>query len=384
MFKKVLSVIMASCMVTSGICGCSKNGRSSNDVTLTWYLRNAKPNNFQKVSEEVNKYTKEKIGVNVDLKFVEPSAYDEKMNLIMSSGEEFDICWTSGWSNSYLDKARNGAYVALDEYLKDYPELVNSMPEYVWESSKVDGHNYSIFNYQAISIPSGWWFRKDMTDKYNIDLSNVKTLKDFTPIFEKIKENEPNMTEAFYGDAFVAMRSDGVDPLLVDGFIVDEKTNKLSDYIYISDVVKPYYELMREWKNKGFFSADIATASEADLSPVKSGKVFSGYTSLMPGAKPELEKNFGFEIETVELFQTYATPCIGCNNAISVTSKHIKESLDLLNLVNTDKYLYNLLQYGIEGEDYEFVDKEKGIINLKDDGYQIETYLLFDSRHPSD
>lgn len=35
--------------------------------------------------------------------------------------------------------------------------------------------------------------RKDILDKYNLDVSNGKSLADCAPIFETIHENEPDM-----------------------------------------------------------------------------------------------------------------------------------------------------------------------------------------------
>lgn len=374
--KRMLLIFMCVALVIT-MCSCGKKNEtaSGSETVLTWYLRGSEPQNAEAVFAKANEYTKEKIGVTVDYKFVEPAGYEQKMNLLMSSGEEFDICWTSDWCNNYSGNAKSGAFVALDDYLDEYSDLKNSMPENVWELSKVDGKIYGIFCNQVWALPDGWWFNKEIADKHNIDLSKVDDMGDLTEIFEIIKEREPNMVPAHYGDALLAHNSMMERGEIIENFYVDPVTYEVKDYCRVSDEMMPYYELMREWYNKGFFPANIATASDADITLAKTGKLFSGYSGCKPGGETELKELYGFDVEVVELASPKKLVSLQSTmNAISSTSKNVEKSLEFLQLVNTDKTLYNLLIFGIEGEDYKKIDENT--IEKIDGGYQTDAWMI--------
>lgn len=59
-------------------------------------------------------------------------------------------------------------------------------------------------------------------------------------------------------------------------------------------------------------------------------------------------------------------------NAISTTSKNPEKAMQLLNLINTDKDLYNLLCHGIEGKHYIKVDSQT-VKAIPDGGYEPNT-----------
>ena len=52
----------------------------------------------------------------------------------------------------------------------------------------------------------------------------------------------------------------------------------------------------------------------------------------------------------------------GSMDAIAVTSNHAVEAIKILELMNIDVFFNNLLNFGIEGQHYEFVDEGNGII----------------------
>ena len=88
-------------------------------VELTWLLRIPEQPDAQAVLDELNKRLKEEINATLKIQFIDAVAYPEKTKLKISSGEEFDIMFTSAGYDFY-DYATKGAFVPLDELLEKY------------------------------------------------------------------------------------------------------------------------------------------------------------------------------------------------------------------------------------------------------------------------
>jgi len=190
--KKILSVMLVVVLVLSfTACGGKKSG--DGEVTLTWFIPTSQQPDEKLVEAEISKITKEKIGVSVDIQFIDTAAYTERMTMNMASGKDFDLCF-AGYVNPYIQGVQNGGFMELDELLKnEAPELYETYPEYAWEIAKVDGKIYAVPNLQGFAPPTSFSTPKDLAEKYNFDLSKVKSADDFEPYLKAIKENEPEL-----------------------------------------------------------------------------------------------------------------------------------------------------------------------------------------------
>ena len=81
------------------------------------YAIGGEPKDLDLVLTEANQYLGEKIGVNLDMSFIDYGDYTQKMSIIINSGEEYDIAYTCSWAGDYLGNARKGAFLELDSYL---------------------------------------------------------------------------------------------------------------------------------------------------------------------------------------------------------------------------------------------------------------------------
>lgn len=99
-FKKVSSLFLAATLGATILTGCSSSNDdkgaskdSNGNTELVWYMIGTPQPDQAKVMEEVNKYTKEKIGVTIDLRMVDWGDYGQKMQVITSSGEPYDLAY---------------------------------------------------------------------------------------------------------------------------------------------------------------------------------------------------------------------------------------------------------------------------------------------------
>ena len=150
----MLCLIMA---VAFAACGGGSAGESgineddmSKEVTLKWYIRSAEPSGSAEVIEAFNKYSKEKLNASVDIVFVPPDDYDQKLRMAVAANEKIDLVWTSYWANPYQNNVMRGSFLELDELLEAVPALRSFYPDSVWDAARIDGKIYGVPNNQVL------------------------------------------------------------------------------------------------------------------------------------------------------------------------------------------------------------------------------------------
>ena len=119
--------------------------------------------------------------------------------------------------------------------------------------------------------------------------------------------------------------------------------------------------------------------SDTRQAQVKAGTAFSYFTPLKPGVELQDSLDTGYEMVYSTLSDTYKTTAqeawIGWG--IGRNCKYPERTLEVLNFTYTSAEVMNLLNWGIEGAHYQFVDEEKGIITYPDGvDAQSKTYGL--------
>ncbi len=372
--KKTLSLLMVLVMVLSMLAGCASgsgtetsggstdtNGGAGelDQVTLTWYfIGNGQQEDVAKIEEAANTYLDEK-GLNATLKLqcYDWGSYDQKMRTMIAAREQFDICFTSSWSNNYQQQAVKGAFVPLNDLFDQYaPQTKAQLGADFLSGSEIDGINYAIPANKEKAHQWGFIIRKDLMDKYNMDLSGVKTLQDMAPFLQIIKENEPNVyaLEALDGESpFKLLDFDRVGDDRYPGVMWNDSGDMKVFNEFESTEAQRYFETMHDYYNKGYIRKDAATVTDfnADLA---AGKIFASVKSLKPGKADEMTISTGYEWIQIAITNPIISnrDTSGSMQAISSTSEHPERAMMVLELFNTDEYFNNLINFGIEGEHY--------------------------------
>lgn len=378
-FKKIVALAMGAIISSSLILtGCSKGnstskeGTDSKPVELVWYTIGGPQKDTEKVQEEINKYLKEKINATIKIKQVDWGDYNQKMQVVINSGEEYDIAFTCSWANDYLTNARKGAFVALDELLDKYgKETKAAIDPNFWEGAKIDGKVYAIPANKELGVAPLWVFTKEYVDKYNIDISKIKTLEDLEPYLKVIKEKEPGVTPFYIVKDYSAQLP---FDKIVDPVAISLKNNDLKVVnIFETEEMKQALNTMHRFYKAGYINKDAATAKDD-----KAVKRLVTKGDGQPYADILWSKDLGYQVVSTPIVPPYITngSTTGSMQAISVTSKHPEKSMQFLNLLNTDKYLRNLINYGIEGTHYQKVNDEQIKILPDQKNYQMPYFSL--------
>ena len=108
----------AAALVVSG-CGGSKKEEASGSSDVVWYMPKTVSNLSHQamVEEAANKLISEKLDARLKFKLIDSSMYDQKMNVIVSSGESYDICFTTSWTNNYFKNVKQNAFLDISGLL---------------------------------------------------------------------------------------------------------------------------------------------------------------------------------------------------------------------------------------------------------------------------
>lgn len=359
MLKKLLSAtfycllfIMTVCLLSS----CVSNTYES-VPTVTWYMR--KPvsdmSRQQLVEERANKIIQKEIGVKLKFEFIDSGAWDSKINAMIVAGEEFDLILDMG--ASFVNNVRKNAYLDVKDYVERFgSDIITKLDDFAWKAVDFDGKYYGIPS-QTFYVPySSFAFKKDLTDKYDFEYSDVDSYDKLEPFLKLIRDNEVGMYPMVAAATADFPQPQSTEYLRTDmDYITYDRINDQ----FIPDYESPHsierYRCAYDFFNKDYIAKDASSKNEV-TAEIKSGKY-----AVFPGRRSATKTSNLYGFECVESEPTYGS--ISANNisnsitAVSRTSSHPEKAVELLNLIWKDSYLSNLLAYGIENMDYTVVSE---------------------------
>ena len=147
MTRKIVAFALAVLMIVTA-CGISL----AEDVpTIRVYMFNGEMPDSKLVQEAVSKVVYDKIGCNVELVWAGANGYFGGLSLALASNEQMDVVFDHSGSGWY-DRSKDGAYADLTELLELTPTLKNSLADYIWAASTVNGKITLVSTYKDMSI----------------------------------------------------------------------------------------------------------------------------------------------------------------------------------------------------------------------------------------
>jgi putative aldouronate transport system substrate-binding protein len=390
----LITGLLASCASTEkggSDSGASSTGQTANnatkdayEVTMAMPALGAIPKDMQLVQDEINKITKEKINTTVKILPISIGAWQQQMNLMSSSGEKLDTYIAIG--STYQNDVTAGKVIALDSLLdkegKDVKALFDA--DYL-NSAKINGKIYGVPPLKDYSTGTpGIAMRKDLVDKYKIDVTSIKNINDLDRVFKTIKDNEPTITPLGVGIATASEQYFTYDKLgdrfgVLPGFDNNLKVVNYYETTEYEDLLKKF----NSWFKAGYINKDAATVQINSRELVKADKAFSFLFSNRIGALEAESRLIGKEMVFVPLIpNAYATSSDVLSGlwTISANSTNPQRTMLFLNLMYTDPRIANLLLWGVEGKHYVLgadntVDFPPGI-DAKTVGYSNVEWLI--------
>lgn len=385
--KRLLASVLAVCFfVTIGLTGCGSAGNSASSqvtadmnktatseiasqttkaelpqVELKFYTLGIKQQEDTEVVEKaMDEILLKKINATIKLDVTPYANYDDKMNVRMAAGEEFDLTFCT----NYLSNVAKGAYADITDMIPKYaPELQNILAPYIFDATRYKGRIYAVPNLQTMCMPVELMIRKDLFDKYNMP-SKISSFDELDGTFDKIlKDDKVIPLYTYYSGSantvyniYASANGNFFD---IDHYLGVYTSDLKVMSMYDTDNFKNWVKYARKAYLKGWIEKGSATRDETQsVTDMKSGK----YAAMFTPGGPQAENNRITSMSTDKYKYTFidfgarkailTTQPRATMNAISSTSKNPERAMMLLGLLSTDKDLYNLICFGVEGTHY--------------------------------
>lgn len=341
-------------------------------VVFSYLSFNRIPTDIERISEAVNKITREKYGVEVELQISGPAEYTQKVNLALQSGSQVDL-FLPGLGQFMTYVARNQAYPMeglIDQHGKEMKEIITKdFGEDLLKATTVNGHLYSIPVNKGMSIPLNFMYNADMLKEAGLTADDITSMEDLPKVFAAVKAKFPDVVP--FTPINVNPTDTGLLYYLRGAYEVDllsESSNvgvligdsKKVENFFASDVFKKGVYMMRDWYQSGYLQKDVATTTSNSSEMISSGRAFSfmgGYSGMeaSKAISAQTSKNISSKRLAPFYFDTSATNAVVW--MMSSTTKVPEAAMRFLNATYADKDVLNTILYGIEGEDYVKVDE---------------------------
>lgn len=330
---------------------------------------------FPAIEAKINEYLQPKINATVKLSTLDWGQYDNKMPLLIAGRTDMDVVFTAQW-NGHANNVAKGGFLALNDpnlkvgdekignLLEQYgQDILKTLDPAFLEGAKINGFNYGVPTNKELASQGGVLYRKDIADELGLteQLNNVKTIADLEPILKTVKEKKPNLTPLFMKDgenfnSHYLAQQDYLGDTSIDGLVRkdgdDPKViSRFEDKDYMDQL-----QLTRKFFQDGLINKDAATTTLGTQDAMKKGNVFMITSALKPGKDAEFGNatNLPGKLAQINIGpRTVSTgETAGAMLAVSSTSKDPARAMMFINLLHSDKYLNNLINFGIEGEHY--------------------------------
>lgn len=395
MKKRLLAIVLSATMLLSTMTACggktsssaatgsstgsasSATGAAAPDTSefvelKIFAIANAPSNQewYKEFYEKVNAILKEKLNCSITVDYASGNDSKNNYELVLASGEKYDLIHAGNWFG-YAVPANKGAYMDLTEMLPKYaPDLYAKIPQDRLEECMVNGKVYGIPNLYTSYGGGVTIYREDLRKKY--DLPEFTDWDSIGAYLQAIKDNEPSLipcddfSAGCYGNAFIKSTPYyGIDYQQEShcNFVLDPENPRKVMFVAEVPEYKEFMYRMKDWADKGYWPSSCLASTEWGVNSVVNGKAALSFNEIWPSYDwhPDyIEKEHpGWEIEFFETNllneKSVIYPRSATTDMFAVTrnADHADRALMFLNLVATDKELYQLLRYGLEGKNYE-------------------------------
>lgn len=347
---------------------------ANDPITYTMFVRD--PGTVPSKDNPVLKKITELTGVTIDFEFL-VGDLDSKVG-VMIAGEDYpDAIFAE---NAKFTDA--GAFIPLEDKLKDYPNLFDHYSPFADKMTAEDGHQYILELYGARKNAApvfkntgvGFYIQKAVLEDAGYPIP--KTLDEYFKLIEDYKAKYPQI-DGVKTIGFEVL-SDGWRDFCLrnpaqhlmgagnDGDVFVDLNNYTASLYQISDTAKGYYKKLNDEYQKGIIEAETFTESyDQYISRISTGAVLGFFDQQWNFASGEnVLKTDGKDNRTYvsvpltnpgvkDSYLDAPTNTITGNNGLGITTK-CKNPDRLLKFYDwlLQPSVQNYLQWGEEGTDY--------------------------------
>ena len=335
------------------------------EIAITLIGLNESNNDLEKVEEELNKITLEKINATVDIQPLFIGDMGTTTTMGIAGGEKMDIV-TVGLVYSMSNAVSDGVLLPLDDLLAERGQAAAAVTAEVAEAQKIGDVTYALTGYPYAAMSGGFVYNKTKAEEWGIDMHDYMTWDELTEAAKICKEHGMYLTKYGNSSQLNLKFESGFDVFGASGdygVILDPANSSTIENIYASDIFKKYCERQKDWFDNGYLPADQMTDSTSVQQMFANQQLFCTSTAYTPDqiavwSAADFEPGIVKMADGVVMTGGVTEMMLG----IAATSERPDKCMDLLNLIYSDKDVANLLNFGVEGLDYVRVEGTENVI----------------------
>ncbi|NLM10606.1 MAG: extracellular solute-binding protein [Clostridiaceae bacterium] len=356
-------------------------------ITFTMFV--AGPGEAPPKDNKVVKKLQEITGVTIDFEFL-VGDMEQKVGIMIASGDYPDLIGAGQARGRFLNA---GSFVALDDYLPNYPNLWKHYEPYIERLRDVSqdrkvyildiwGRQYRLEDgeddfYEGDYNGPAFWIQKDVLawDGY----SHPKTLDEFFDLLERYYkahptiDGQPTLPFEIHSQDWRSFCLKNAPQHLIGGrnegdVVVNPETLEVEIY-QNKWYARDYYKKLNEVYKKGLIHPETFTRNYDNyLSVISTGRVlamFDQHWNFQDGefvlvSEGKIERTYvplglSYDGSDVSYNRVRSEGIIGGNGmGISVKCKDVERALQFMDTL-LEEDVHRLMYWGIEGEDY-YVD----------------------------
>jgi putative aldouronate transport system substrate-binding protein len=342
-------------------------------VTVVYAVPGDEPKDMAGGVQAINdKLKADGTGVQLEFRYYPWDAWDQKINIMLSTGEKFDAFQVMNDRVSLSNYASRGALADITPFMKEFGQNILAVcPEIMMKSGQVGGKQFAIPAYWVESaLDPELTLRKDILTKFGLEVPT--SFAQLTAVFEAVMGKWEGVQKPY-----IPIIGSNSARFGLASMEYEEWPYVIYDKVFFvgqDGVVKNFFETevfkrdcanAQLWYEKGLISPDVLTTTSDQLNnQLSSGDWFVhpgtiGDITMVQNNYPDITVNDFISITfnpDKPRIRPYGTRNM---NAVPLSSEHPEAVVKLFNWVYANQDNYDLFMYGREGVDYEKVDEQK-------------------------
>lgn len=370
-------------------------------VTVKYLRPGTAPEQDDELVAAINeKLAADGTGLQLEIMYVPSDVFSDKVNMMLSAGEEFDLLAVMEDQKSFTTYIGTEGIQPITEYVKQSDVLQKVIPEWMWESATVKGEIYT--------IPANWTenadqaccitIRREKLEEYGLD--DPQTMDDLLEMCEVFTKNWEGASAPviipMYKEPFTWLfRTLDTYPFTVQkDLIYIGQDGTVKSWIE-TDEFKQTADFFNTCYKEGYIPDDVLSPSFSSWNTMLTGDFIWVDGCQMWGTKEVWNERIpGSNLDSIYLNPSAASfrpQSFRNDTAVSSTSQHPAEAVKFMEWVYSSQENYDLMVYGVEGltwsdegeglytkliPDFEF-NADWMIGNMEYERYEVGTYEKF-------
>lgn len=327
------------------------------------YLVAQEGTNQNKVNEAVAALAEKELNMKVNMIPMTFGTLNSQLSMMLAAGEPLDIF--PAFSSNFSTYIESQYVVNLAPYLDDLQgakEVLGSD----FDCGYLGDFFIGLGQMKERGYPAGLVVRKDIFEElgykvedFNITTDDYSSFDQIGDMFAKVKEKHPDMI-CLDGTSIMGTQDLSYMDNMGSNFGVLEnygQTTEITNW-FEGEQWRTFCEIAQEWFKAGYLSQDIAVNQDGGETKLKAGNCFSFITNVKPNTDIEKLAQTGYEVSVIQMGEAMKnTNAVNSMLfAVANAAEDPQKAAQFLNWTYTSQEFNDLINWGIEGEDWVLTD----------------------------